>query len=280
MSGKVLKVTSNDLYGNVDDRAVSIFACFEHSKYMNNYVIFAFDGEYDKNKLCYGSLHLKNNSLVIFSVKDDVKKYIDEFIVEYASDNLINFKILDIKDMDSVELVSYKEMDYNDLELLDKKSIVRVIDKEVVIEKKKPIYIYIILCFLILLAGGLTLLYFYPELFTSKYKGLECSNRIYDKEIELYYDIDKNILFNKKNRVDNIEVIRIYTFIDSNKYYDFKDNNRQYQYFTNGEKFKFIDESLQLKIIYNENSVIDEYEEMYVYMNREGYSCKEVEYER
>ena len=80
MSGKVLKVVSNDLYGNVDDRAVSIFACFEHSKYMNKYLIFAFDGEYDKNKLCYGSLHLKNNSLVIFSVKDDVKKYIDEFI--------------------------------------------------------------------------------------------------------------------------------------------------------------------------------------------------------
>ena len=87
-------------------------------------------------------------------------------------------------------------------------------------------------------------------------------------------------MFDKKDRVDNIEVIRIYTFIDSNKYYDFKDNNKQYQYFTNGEKFKFIDESLQLKIIYNENSVIDEYEEMYVYMNREGYSCKEVEYER
>ena len=67
--------------------------------------------------------------------------------------------------MDSVELVSYKEMDYIDLELLDKKSIVREIDKEeVVSEKKKPIFIYIILCFLILLAGGLTLLYFYPDL--------------------------------------------------------------------------------------------------------------------
>ena len=77
MAGKILKIVSNDLYGNVDERKIVVFACFLHTKYMNNYVVFSFLGEYDKKKICYGSVHIKDNSLVIFSVKNNVKKYID-----------------------------------------------------------------------------------------------------------------------------------------------------------------------------------------------------------
>ena len=62
MTGKVLKISSNDLYGNVDDRMVRVYAVFEHTKYMNNYVIFSIDGS---NKLCFGSIHMKDTSLVI-----------------------------------------------------------------------------------------------------------------------------------------------------------------------------------------------------------------------
>ena len=47
MAGKVLKVVSNDLYGNVDDRILSIYACFKHIKYMNNYVVFTFNKVYN-----------------------------------------------------------------------------------------------------------------------------------------------------------------------------------------------------------------------------------------
>ena len=59
---------------------------------MNKYVIFTFRDEYDKKKLYYGSVHLKDNSIVIFSVKDNVKQYIDEFILEYENDKLSEFK--------------------------------------------------------------------------------------------------------------------------------------------------------------------------------------------
>ena len=69
-----------------------VFACFEHTKYMNNYAIFSFLGEYDKKKLCYGSIHMKKDSVVIFSVKDIVKPYIDEFINEYENNKIENFK--------------------------------------------------------------------------------------------------------------------------------------------------------------------------------------------
>jgi len=281
MAGKILKVSANDVYGKVDERIAVVFACFEHTKYMNNYVIFSFLGEYDKNKLCYGSIHMKRNSVVIFSVKDNVKQYIDEFINEYENNKIDNFKILDISDKEKVEIVSYNEMDYNKLELLDEISIFReVVQEEVVVKEKQPVFLYSMLVILCLFACGLTLLYFKPELFSIKYKQLLCTNNLYDSEMELNYDIEKDVKFDKNDKVDSINVVRYYTFLDSNSYYEFKDNDKYLNYFNNGEGYKFVDESLQFRVIYKESSVIDDYDEMKTYLNREGFSCKEVEYEK
>ena len=276
MSGKVLKIASNDLYGNVDDRMVRVFACFEHTKYMNNYVIFSIDGN---NKLCYGSIHLKDNSLVIFSVRDEIKKYISDFLNEYINDKLDNFKIIDIKNINKVELISYSEMECDKLELLDEKSISKLTNKEEEIRERRPVFVYILIFILLLFAGGITLLYFKPELFADKYKVLECKNNLYDNNIELYYEIEKEIRFDKNDIVKKISVIKSYTFLDSNSYYEFKDNNEENNYFNNGEGYKYIDEELKLKLFYEEESVIDSYDEMLAYMNREGYSCIESEYE-
>ena len=281
MAGKILKVSANDVYGKVDERIAVVFACFEHTKYMNNYVIFSFLGEYDKNKLCYGSIHMKKDSVVIFSVKDNVRQYIDEFINEYENNKIDNYKILDISDKEKVEIVSYNEMDYNKLQLLDEMSIVReVVQEEVIVKEKQPIFLYVMLVILILFAGGLTLLYFKPELFAVKYKQLVCTNNLYDNDIELTYDIEKDVKFDKNDKVYSIDVVRYYTFLDSNSYYDFKDNNKYMEYFNKGEGYKFIDDSLQFRVIYQESSVIDDYDEMKTYLNREGFSCKEVFYEK
>lgn len=280
MSGKILKIVSNDLYGNVDDRKVVVFACFCHTKYMNNYVIFAFEGEYGKKRLGYGSLHVKDNSLVIFSVKDNVKKIIDEFISEYVSDKLENFTLMAIDKIEKVELVSYNEMDYDNLELLDEKSIPKLdnfVDDNV---SKKPVFLYVLLSTLILFLIGLTIIYFNPELLVVKYKQLVCNNSLYDKELMLNYDMEYDIKFDKKDKVHSIEVNKIYNFLDSNLYYDFKDNNRHEQYFNNGESYKFIDDGLKLKIMYQETSIIDDYDEMLEYLKMEGFNCIEKEYEK
>jgi len=279
--GKILKVVSNDLYGNVDERKAVIFACFNHIKYMNNYVVFSFLGEYGKNKLGYGSVHLKGESLVIFSFKKDIKKYIDEFLLEYTSDEIKNFEILDISMMEKVELVSYNEMDYDKLQLLDDKSIVKVVkNNEEYVKEKKPILIYILLFILVLSAIGLTILYLYPEMFTIKYRELECTGNLYDNKLMLNYDIDKNIKFDKDNKVLDIDVVKTYTFLDSKSYYEFKDENKFQEYFINGEGYKYIDEGLMLRLFYQEDSVIDDYDEMLVYMKREGFNCIEKEYEK
>ena len=280
MSGKVLKIALNDFNGTVDERKVVVFACFLHTKYMNNYVIFAFENEYNKKKLCYGSIYLKEESLVIFAVKDSVKQYINEFIDEYMSDKMKNFEILDIDRFEKVEIVSYSEMDFDNLQLLDDKSIVKIIKSEKVDKKKKPIFLYILIFILVLFSVGLTLLYFYPEIFTFKYKELVCTNNLYDSNMMMYYDINKDIRFDKNDKVQDNDVVRTYTFLDSNIYYEFKENNNHEQYFSNGESYKYIDEQLSFKIFYQEDNVIDDYNEMLTYLNREGYSCIETEYEK
>lgn len=281
MTGKILKIMSNDLYGNVDDRKVSVFACFEDTKYMNNYVIFAFEGEYEKNRLYYGSVHLKSNSIVIFSIKESEKKIIDKFIQEYLESKLNEFKIIDISNAEKVELVSYNNMEYKELKKLDELSIVRKKNDEVIEEKnKKPIGLYLLLLLLILSSIGLTLLYMFPEKFTIKYKELVCSNTMYDENIMLNYNIEKDIKFDSKDKIVSINTIREYVFLLEEDYLEFKNNDKKYEYFNSGEGYKFIDENLSFKVIYNENSVIDDYEEMLTYLKKEGYNCIEKYYER
>ena len=283
MAGKILKVSANDVYGKVDERVAVVFACFEHTKYMNNYVIFSFLGEYDKNKLCYGSVHLKKDSIVIFSVKDNVKQYIDEFINEYESNRVSNFKILDISSKERVEIVSYNEIDYDKLQFLDDISIMKVVEAKIEedTKEKQPIFLYFMLFVLISFAIGLSLLYFKPELFGVKYKEMVCVKDVYnDGNTYEKHVIEKDIKFDNNDKVDSIDVSIYYNFLYSEDYYEFKDNDKHLEYLKNGEGYKYIDDALQFKVMYQETSVIDDYEEMKIYLNREGFNCKEVEYER
>ena len=133
MNGKILKISSNDLYGNVDERQVVVFACFNHIKYMNKYVLFTFLGEYNKKKLYYGSVHVKDDSLIIFSVKNDVINYINTFINEYMQGriNTNEYQIMNISNINKVVLVSYSEMNFDKLSELDALSIKKEEPKEI-----------------------------------------------------------------------------------------------------------------------------------------------------
>ena len=278
MSGKILKVSSNDLYGNVDNRSVCVYACFEHTKYMNNYVVFSIEGS---NKLCYGSVHIKEKSLVIFAVKKEIEKYMIDFLGKYMNDKLDEFKILNISKVNKVELVSYSEMEYDKINLLRDKSIPKniVSDKEN-IKTKKPIFLYLLVFVLCMFAIGITVLYLKPEWFSVKYKELVCSNKIYDNNINLYYNIEKNFKFDENDKVDSINVVRNYIFLDSNLYYQFKNEEKHYEYFNDGEGYKYVDKELLFKVIYQEKTIIDDYDEMLTYMKKEGYSCIERQYEK
>ncbi len=281
MKGKILKILNNDLYGNADDRQIAIFAAFNHVKYMNKYVIFAFDGEFDKKKLCYGSIHFKKDSVVIFSVAESVKEYIDDFVSEYVAGKVDpkKFEILDLSDYNKAEMVTYCEEEYEDLTKLDELSIKREKREEEVVTNKKPAILYVLLVIMILLLAGVTYLYFFPEKFTVELKKIECTATLYNSKLDMYYTSDRTITFDKDDKLRDIDVIDTYKFTDINQYDEFKMNNKESIYFKDLDgAYKYEDSLHELKLIYNETSIIEDYDDMFAYLKSEGHSCTEGTY--
>lgn len=281
MAGKILKVASNDLYGNVEDREVVVFASFIHVKYMNRYVIFTNKDEYDKNKLYYGSVHLKDDSLVSFSVRNEVVKYIEEFLEQYLSGNINKdeYEIIDIENVKKIELVSYNEMECRELNKLDELSIKRVVStSEDMVSEKKPVLLYIILSILLLLLVGVTYLYLRPNDFLVEYKELNCNKELVNNEINMIYTENMLVKFDKKDMVSSMLVTDSYVFNNGDKYFEFKENDRHYEYFDIDGTYKYNDNDLELRIMYDGKTIINEYNEMLSYLKSEGYECVEGKY--
>lgn len=282
MTGKILKIFSNDLYGNVDDRKIALFAAFDHKKYSNKYCIFNFDGDTSK-KLYYGSIHFKDDTLIIFEVQESAKEYIDKFVADYLADSVSEkeYEILDVSKLEKAELVSSTEVEFDKIKELDKKSISR--PKETKIETpKKNSYsgLYFILVLLILLVIGLIYVYFNPETLTIKLKQLNCTKNDYSEKLELNYVSNKIVKFDKDKYPVSIDVTDTYQFTSLSSYTEFKENSKESTSFNKEGEFKYDDTALTLKIFYNEKTIIDNYDELYNYITKEGYTCEEGTYEK
>lgn len=281
MMGKILKISSNDLYGNTDERKVAVFACFNHKRYMNKYVIFSIIGEFDKNKLYYGSIHLKTSSLVVFSVKEEEFNYIKPFIDEYINDNedFQEYELINLDNIEKIELVSYNSMDCDKLTYLYDKSIPKDFSKNTDDGKRNKgsgtLFLYVLLFVLIILLMGISYLYFFPEDFQVELKTLKCTNTLYNSRLEMDYEIEKNINFDKDDKFSNISVTERYKFVDSYQYLQFKDNSDKDEYFKIDGSYKYDDDNNQFIVMYKENSIMEDYVEVFNYLSDEGYQCVE-----
>ena len=282
MNGKVLKVSSNDLYGNVDDRKVSVFAAFNHLKYMNRYVIFSFLDEYNKKKLYFGSVHLKDNSLVVFSIKDNNSiNFVNKFITDYMSNKVDSneFQIIDISNAEKIELVAFNTIDFEYLEQLDQMSIKREITNITNDTKSgNKGFLYVLLILLIGIAGGLTYLYFNPDTLTVELKKLECNMEGFNKSIELNYSSSLEAKFDKEDKLNSINKVDIYKFENEEEYIQFKENNKERLLGIKDGGYTYDDDNLTLKVMYSDDLIIDSYDEVYEYVENEGYSCIEGTY--
>ena len=280
MNGKVLKISNNDLNGNNDERKIAVFAAFIHKKYMNKYAIFAFENELDKKKLAFGSIHLKNDSLVTFDVRPNEKDFINTFVSQYL-DNKIDeseYEIIDISNISKIELVSYGQEDFDKLADLDKLSIKRVVNNEEVDNKKGYGMLYFIIMVLILLLGGITYLYFNPDLFDVELKQLNCYKEGFNEIVELNYTSEAELKFNRKDEIDTFNKIDTYKFNNEEDYLKFKGNNEESKYFNINGAYKYNDNKLELKLIYTDKLVIYKYDEVLKYLENNGYTCVEGTY--
>lgn len=281
MHGKILRIASNDLYGNATDKKVVVFVCFNHLKYMNKYIIFSYLGEYNEKRLYYGSVHEKNKSLVIFGVRDKEIQYIDKFRMQYESGKIDNeeYQIIDIDKMEKVEIVSSNSIEYDKLQELEDMSIKKEIVSDNEEVRRKPIFLYFLLIILILLGVGITYLYLRPEDFVIKNKKLECTTDGYNVEIGMKFLRTEEVLFDRNVKVDKIFVNDKYVFETEEEYLEFKNNGKENEYFNIDGTFKYNDQELTLLISYKDNSIIEEYDDMKDYLSKEGYSCIEGYYE-
>lgn len=278
MYGKILKISSNDLYGNVDDRKVAVYAAFIHNKYMNRYVIFSFVDEYNKKKLYFGSLHLKNNSIVVFSIKDNnMINAVNEFISNYMNGSIdINeYQIIDISNMEKIELVSFNNIDFEYLQKLDEMSIQRKKIEAVEEKRSKPIILYFLVLVIIGMSGWLVFSYFNPDYFKVDLKKIDCTMNNYNKKVELNYESNISVKFNEENKFSSMERVDIYKFDNIDDYSLFKENNKESELSTSNGGYKYDDDNLELRIISNDNLIIENYDEVYQYLKGEGYSCIE-----
>ena len=281
MYGKILKIANNDLYGNVDDRIVSLFAVFIHKKYMNKYAIFTFSNEFSKNKLYYASVHLKENSIVTFNVRNDDIEHINKFVNDYLN-NIIDpneYEIIDISNINKVELVSSTPVDFDRLTDLDNLSIPKINAAETETVGKKPVFLIFLLIIFILLLGGVIYLHYNPDILSIKLNKLDCTKEAYDKKVDLPYSSDIELRFDRHNELQSIDKIDTYTFNNLEAYNDFKDNNKESTYFDITGGYKYDDNEMTLKLIYKDKMIIYKYDEILRYMKKEGYSCIEGVYD-
>lgn len=277
MNGKIIKLAENDVYGNTNDRTVSVFAVFNHLKYMNKYLIFTYTDELNNKKLYYGSVHVKDDTLIAFSVTDNVLPFIDTFTEQYLNDKVDpkEYEIIDISGIKKIQVVSSSNHEYEKLKELDDKAI----KKENVIDSTNTGNSHAGLKFLLfivmLLLVGVSYLYFNPRLLEVELKELRCEKQMYHAELAMQYVKELDIKFDKDEHPTKLSATEIYKFADDNAYYAFKNDDKQNEYFKTAGEYKYNDGLNQLKIFYDEKTVIDNYDEIYSYFKREGYTCQE-----
>ena len=86
---------------------------------------------------------------------------------------------------------------------------------------------------------------------------------------------DAKILFDHDDKLKSIGVTETYIFKDEETYLNYKNESSS----NTDNTYNFIDEELKVDVTYEEKSIIENYNEMYSYMKKEGYSCIEETYE-
>ena len=279
MKGKVLRVFNNDLYGRVDDRQVVVFASFIHKKYMNKYAIFAFQNEYHQNKLYYGSIHIKENSLVIFKVRNEIKTVFDEFLNQYTNGNLLDYELIDISNLNKLEIVGYNEMTYDKILLLDDLSIPKP-KIEIKEENSSHSTFKLIIPIVLLIVGALAAyIFLMPNLLEQRH--LICTRDNYHQEMRLNYHEKLSITFTGKKHLKEYLVEEKYQFRTTLTYQSFKDELRHFKYFDGKDKkYQYDDSNLQLIVTYEKNIEANDLSKLQHQIEQTGFKCNEETHEK
>lgn len=283
MFGKNVKL--NDfkfLYGQ-ETIYVNIYAVFKYLKNNEKYVIFS----YDNKKLCYGSAFIRDNEIVIMSLKNNDDDLISDFLLYlFEKKEFDKYEIISLEKINSVQIID--ENIYGSSVDIDKLFDIampkeEIIDEEVKPKKKKRIS-FTSICVIILFIVLVLFFFVNPEVIIGKNREYICNKNYVHKDMPSVVNEEITLVFNGKGNILSIDIKSDYVFNSADYYAEFKDKSHFYKYIKEGDTYKFDDINKTYRLFSKVNTE-EEYfmpsieEELLLYYDDFGYKCKMIEEE-
>ena len=294
MNGKKLKVSEYELKFGESTKFVNVLGLIKYKPTNNLFVIYTdINPEYDI--IYYGSSHIKNNSILSMSCKQEtVEPLIKEYIYTIINkENHEKFQELSLEKIDQIEIISSNRIEIKkeilntliDLAIpkpeTSKVSPPQKAKKE--ISSPKKFSKYIILIFLIFLLSGTIYLFTTNKLTPNKSSSnkIICQKEYQPKELKNVTTTEK-LVFN----FDNDDTL---ASVDSESNYKFKTKEDYISFVEKGLYNKYSDEQTEVNPIdskliiqFKKSETVDylyskptNYEEVISYYTKDDYKCDE-----
>lgn len=284
MIGKILKVKDINAAFNKKAKEVSVFACFTHVKYNDNYIVYADNNDYQSGMLYYGTVYIKGNTIVIFDVKQDKENIILDYvnkIINNVNDN--EYSAIDISNMTEVEIVSKNDKNVGKdlLVKLDELTIPKeVVDASEEENNESLGFLYFMLIIFLFLLAGSIYIYFNRDKYLKQYDKVICTIDSSDESEEYKYSDKLYLEFDQKKELRYLSHDISYKFYEKSDYNNFKYTNLWAE--NKMDDYKFNDNELIFTYT-NSGKTIEDYElmtsydEVVGYYKSNGYECVEEE---
>lgn len=272
MYGKIIKVNNRGTDIKIENKEVILFCCFKDLKYGNSYAIFC-DKENPNNTLLYGTIHFKEDSIVIIDTKKDIKNILID-LIDVLSNNkkLLDYQILDITKFQKIDLISNNTMELPNDKLEKLKQL--CIKEEPTQKKKKNdngtkgLKIILVLLIIILI------IFIYLYINNKDNYELKCTRSSEIKELSKVED-EVTVYFSSKNKIIYIDSTTKYIFDTKIEYQTFKsDPSLQSDYIKKNDGVKYLDSDNTVMVVSRDNNVNNNYKEIKELYTSSGYKCE------
>ena len=284
MIGKILKVKDINAAFNKKAKEVSVFACFTHVKYSDNYIIYADNNDYQSGILHCGTVYIKGNTIVIFDVKQDKENIILDYvnkIINNVNDN--EYSAINISNMTEVEIVSNNDKNVGKdlLVKLDELTIPKeVVDASEEDNNESLGFLYFMLIIFLFFLAGSIYIYFNKDKYLKQYDKVVCTIDSSDESEEYKYSDKLYLEFDQKKELRYLSHDISYKFYEKSDYNNFKYTNLWAE--NKMDDYKFNDSELTFTYTSSGKTIEDyelmtSYDEVVGYYKSNGYECVEEE---
>ena len=289
MKGKQIKVIEYNLTFGSNARMVNILGLFKYKPNNNLYIVYS-DVVSKYSIIYYGSSHIKETSILSMETKDPKdEEIIKEYIYKTTNnESLDNYDLINLDKIDGIEIISKNKIEIKK-ETLDRLISLTIPKKEenqeekVKPKKKNPLKtIAVIIMFALIIGTGYYLYNNYSPKETIS-KQIICKKKYNDDELNVIIDEEQTFNFNINDKLEKVEITKIYKFDNETEYLEFINTGTYYKYMPEDNiegGWDKNDEEQTFKTIEIERIDIGykkptEYEEVLSYYKIDEYNCEE-----